>query len=195
MNTNIRRALTALGPALLTCMLLPAQQPMPKTTTEKIHGESEVTTETLSGTVVAIEGNALAVRLDSGELREFDVPESRVFVVDGKELSIRHLKLDTYLTATVTTTMTPVTERTTTVGSGKVWYVSGNNVIVTLPNHENKMFKVEDSYRFDVNGRPASVHDLKKGMTISAVKVVESPKTVISSNTVVKGHRPSQRRT
>jgi hypothetical protein len=195
MNTNIRRASTALGPALLTFMLLPAQQPMPKTTTEKIHGESEVTTETLSGTVVAIEGNALAVRLDSGELREFDVPESRVFVVDGKELSIRHLKLDTYLTATVTTTMTPVTERTTTVGSGKVWYVSGNNVIVTLPNHENKMFKVEDSYRFDVNGRPASVHDLKKGMTISAVKVVESPKTVISSNTVVTGHRPSQRRT
>jgi len=195
MNTNIRRVLTALGPALLTFMPLPAQQPIPKTTTEKIHGESEVTTETLNGIVVAIEGNALAVRLDSGELREFDVPESRVFVVDGKELSIRHLKRDTHLTATVTTTMTPVTDRTTTVGSGKVWYVSGNNVIVTLPNHKNKMFKVEDSYQFDVNGRPASVHDLRKGMTISAVKVVESPKTAIASNTVVTGHRPSQRRT
>jgi LPXTG-motif cell wall-anchored protein len=59
-----------------------------------------------------------------------------------------------------------------------------------LPNNENKMYKVQDSYRFTVNGEKASVHDLKKGMVISAQKIVEEPKTEIASNTEVVGHAP-----
>jgi LPXTG-motif cell wall-anchored protein len=100
------------------------------------------------------------------------------------------LKPGTRLTATVTTTNTPVTERTTTVGSGKVWFVQGNTVILTLPNNENRMYKVQDSYRFNINGQKASVHDLRKGMTVSAEKIVESPKTEMASNMAVTGHAP-----
>jgi hypothetical protein len=167
-----------------------AKQEMPKTTTEKIAGTATVSTQQLHGTVVQVEGNDLLVRMSTGDFRNFTVPESRKFIIDGQEVSVHDLKPGTTLTATVTTTTTPVTERTTTVGSGKVWYVQGNNVILTMPNNENRMYKVKDSYRFTVNGEPASVHDLRKGMVVSAQKIVEAPKTEIASNTTVTGHEP-----
>jgi len=163
---------------------------MPKTTKETIKGQTTEKTEQLRGTVVFTEGNKLVVRMSSGEIRNFDVPESRRFIVDGKELTVYELKRGTKLTATVTTTTTPVTERTTTVGTGKVWWVAGNTVIITLPNNENRQYKVSEAYRLNVDGRPASVHELRKGMTISAQKIVEEPRTEIASNTVVSGHAP-----
>ena len=123
--------------ALVFTLTATAQQGMPKTTKESIPGEATVKTEQLNGTVVAVEGNHLVVRMSSGDLRTFDPPASRRFIVDGKELSVSELKPGTKLTATVTTTTTPVTDRTTTIGTGKVFFVSGNTVIVTLPNNEN----------------------------------------------------------
>ena len=120
------------------------------------------------------------------------MPESRRFLVGGKELKVGQLKPGTQLTATVTSTRTPVTDRTTTIGSGKVWFVAGNTVIVTLPNNENRQYTVDENYRFNVEGQKASVHDLRKGMTISAAKIVEEPRVEIASNTVVTGEAPSQ---
>ena len=193
MTTIIRRILTGLCMALTLGALLAVSasaQQMPQTTTEKIAGTPTATTQVLRGTVVQVEGNDLLVRMSSGDLRNFRVPESRRFVIDGKEVSVHELKLGTRLTATVTTTTTPVTQRTTTVGTGKVWYVGGNTVILTLPNNENRMYKVQDSYRFIVGGQKASVHDLRKGMVISAEKIVEEPMTEIASNTVVIGQAP-----
>jgi LPXTG-motif cell wall-anchored protein len=52
------------------------------------------------------------------------------------------------------------------------------------------MYKVKDSYRFNVGGQPASVHDLRKGMVIAAEKIVEEPTTEIASNTTVTGQAP-----
>jgi LPXTG-motif cell wall-anchored protein len=144
----------------------------------------------MSGTVVAVEGNDLLVRMSSGGFRNFIVPESRTFTIDGQDVSVHDLKPGTRLQATITTTTTPVTERTTTIGSGKVWYVSGNTVIVTLPNNENRMFKVSEDYKFNVHGQPASVHDLRKGMVVAAEKIVEEPRTEVASNTTVTGHAP-----
>ena len=118
------------------------------------------------------------------------MPAERRFIVDGKELTVGELKPGTRLTATVTTTTTPMTDRTTTVGTGKVWYVAGTTVILTLPNNENRMYKVADSYRFMVNGEPATVFELKKGMVVSAQKIVEEPRTEIASNVAVTGQAP-----
>src|SRR4051794_24862328 len=194
MTTKIGRMLTGLCTTAMVftavSVTVMAQQDMPKTTSEQIKGESSVKTEQMSGTVVAVEGNDLLVRMSSGGFRNFIVPESRKFTVDGQDVSVQDLKPGTRLTATVTTTTTPVTERTTTVGTGKVWYVSGNTVILTLPNNENRMYKVNENYRFNVHGQPASVHDLRKGMVISAQKIVEEPKTEVAANTVVTGHEP-----
>jgi hypothetical protein len=167
-----------------------AAQQMPRTTKEDVINHATVKTEQLHGTVVFVEGNKLAVRMAGGGLRNFDVPESRRFVVDGKELTVQELKPGTTLTAIVKTTTTSITERTTTIGTGKVWFVSGNTVIVTLPNNENRSYKVTESYRFNVEGKPASVHELRKGMTISAQKIVEEPRTEMASNVVVTGHAP-----
>jgi hypothetical protein len=166
-------------------------QEMPRTTTERLKGTPTVKTETLHGTVAYVEGNRLVVKMASGDLRTFTVPDSRRFNIDGQELKVNDLKPGTTLTATVKTTTTPVTERTTTVGTGTVWYVAGNTVILTLPNNENRMYKVKDSYRFTVNGQQASVHDLRKGMVISAEKITEEPNTEVASETAVVGHAPA----
>ena len=193
MTTTIRRTLTKLcttATAFTILSVIATAQQMPTTTTEHVKGTPTVTTQHLSGNVVQVDGNNLLVRLSTGELRNFTVPDSRKFLVDGQELSVHDLKPGTKLTATMTTTTTPVTERTTTIGTGKVWFVQGNTVIITLPNNENRMYKVQDSYRFNVGGQSASVHDLRKGMTVSAEKIVEAPRTEIASNTVVTGHAP-----
>jgi hypothetical protein len=108
-------------------------------------------------------------------------------MIDGKSVTLKELQPGTKLTATTTTTTTPVTERTTTIGSGKVWYVSGNTVIVTLPDKENHVYTVDDNFKFTVNGRAAGVHDLRKGMTVSAQRIVEEPITQVAQNTVVTG--------
>ncbi len=165
-------------------------QEMPKTTQEQIKGVPTVKTEQLHGTVTYVEGNDLVVSMSTGDIRVFHVPESREFIVDGKSLSVHDLKPGTKLTATVTTTTTRITQRTTTVGTGKVWFVSGNTVILTLPNNENRMYKVQDYYRFNVGGQKASVHDLRKGMVVSAEKIVEEPLTEIASNIAVVGQAP-----
>jgi len=182
----------AMGFCVARMFSLAAAPPqMPKKTTESLAGTPAVKTEQLKGTVLAVEGNHLVVRMSTGDLRNFDVPESRRFVIDGKEKTVRELKPGTKLTATVTTTSTPVTDRTTTVGTGKVFFQSGNTVIVTLPNNENRVYKVKDDYKFIVDGQPATVHDLRRGMVISAEKIVEEPRTDLASNTTVTGESPS----
>lgn len=188
MKTTLRSILIGSCVVLLGSALL--AQPMPQTKKEAIKGGAETTTQEISGTVVAVEGGTLVCRLTTGEIRTFTPPPERRFVIDGKEVGLSDLKVGTKLHATVTTTKTSITDRTTTVGTGKVWFVSGNTVILTLPNNENRMYKVADSYRFIVDGNKATVHDLRKGMTVSAEKIVEEPRVEIASNTTVTGSAP-----
>jgi len=177
---------------LMVAAQLGVTQQMPQTIKEDIKGPSTVKTEQLSGEVHYVDGNKLVVKMADGDIRYFEPPASRRFVVDGKEVSLRQLKPGTKLQATVTTTVTPVTERTTTIGTGKVWFVSGNNVIITLPNGENRQYKVDDNYRFNVGGQKATVFDLRKGMTINAEKIVAVPRTEMASNVTVVGQAPPE---
>jgi len=190
MRTTARKILIGLCLAPIALGLPALAQQMPKSTTEQLKGTPSVKTEQLAGTVIFSEGNRLVLRMSTGDLRTFEVPEGRTALVDGKNVTVDELKPGTKLAATVTVTTTPITERTTTVGSGKVWFVAGNNVILTLPNGENRMYKVKDSYKFTVEGQEATVRDLRKGMVIAAQKIVEEPRTEVGSNTVVTGHAP-----
>jgi LPXTG-motif cell wall-anchored protein len=163
----------------------------PQTTSQATRGEGTVTTEQLSGEVVLVEGNNLVVKMSNGEVRTFsNVPDSRRATIDGKEVGVRDLKPGTTLTATITTTTTPVTVRTTTVGTGKVRFVAGNSVILTLPNGETKQYTVKPDYKFNINGKPATVSDLRAGMTVSAEKIVEEPTVQIAMDTRVVGQGP-----
>jgi len=165
---------------------------MPQTTKEKaVSGAATTTTEKLSGEVVKVEGTTLVVKMSNGELRTFsNIPDTRKATIDGQEVGVRDLQPGTRLTSTITRTSTPVTVRTTTVGTGRVWYVMGNTVILTLPNGENKQYKVKPDYKFVVDGKPAIVFDLRQGMTVSAEKIVEEPTVEFAVDSQVVGKAP-----
>jgi hypothetical protein len=178
--------------ALTALLAATAAAQMPQTTTEQTKGAATVTTEKMSGEVVLVEGTTVVVKMANGELRTFsNVPESRRATIDGKEVGVRDLKPGTKLSATITKTETPITVRTTTVGTGRVAFVSGSTVILTLPNGENKQYKVKPDYKFNINGKPASVFELRQGMTVSAEKIVEEPKVEIAMDTKVVGQAPA----
>ncbi len=186
--------LTTRATLIVSCVISLAiglgAQDMPTKTTEKIKGTPKVTTQELSGIVDFVEGNTLVVVMDSGEVRTFHPPASRRFVIDGKEVTIHDLRPGTKLKATITTLTTPVTERTTTVGSGKVVHVKGDTVVLKLPNGEDRTYTVQPSYQFEIEGKPATVKNLKKGMIVQANMITEDPKVEIAKNTVVTGETP-----
>src|SRR6516164_9307482 len=78
-----------------------------QTTTETPTGQSSSTTEVRNGEVVYVSGNALVVKMEDGSVRDFAVPESAKFTVDGKEMTVHDLKPGMKLTQTITTTTTP----------------------------------------------------------------------------------------
>ena len=162
-----------------------SQTSTPGTPTEKTH--------TLSGTVVQVEGNTLAVKMSSGEVRMFTPPPDRKFVIDGKELTLSELQPGTTLKATVREITTPVTDRTVQTLAGKVWLANGPTVILTLENGENKSYTIpaNSPIRFrDSEGKEMTVFDLRKGMNVRATKVIESPRTEFVSTVAVTGTGP-----
>jgi LPXTG-motif cell wall-anchored protein len=175
----------ALGLMLLLASTAAAQ------TTQQATGTPTVTTESISGEVVKVEGNTLVVKMSTGELRTFsNIPDSKMAIVDGKEVGVRDLKPGTRLTATITRTATPITVRTTTVKTATVWFVAAPTVILTHPDGQNKQYNVKDDVKFTVNGQPATVFDLKPGMTVSAEKIVEEQKLEITTASRVVGQSP-----
>ncbi len=190
-SSSIRRSLSGVC-AIITVLFLVAAIAVAQPTTTKATtstGSSSVNSQ-LEGTVVAADGNNVVVKMSSGEIRHFVAPEGRRALIDGKEVAAKDLKIGTKLKATITTTTTSLMDRTTTVGTGKVFFVSGPNLILTLPNGENRQYKVKSDYKFTVEGKPATVFDLRKGMIVSAQKIVEEPRIVVAANTVVTGELP-----
>jgi hypothetical protein len=175
----------------LAAMALAAGLQAQTTTSKTTEPGATSTTSSITGEVVFVEGNWLLTRmLPGGQYRWFNVQPGRQFNIDGKLMLIADLKPGTVLTAVIITKTQPVTVRTTSVLNGTVWYVSGNYVVLTLENGENREFNVPESYRFTVEGKPASVHELKKGMKISATKIVAEPQTEISEKIMVTGNAP-----
>jgi len=161
--------------------------------TEKVKGEAKVDTVKMVGEVVRTEGNWLLVKMQPlGNVSLFNVQPGREFIVDGQKKSIGDLQPGTVLTGTIITRTTPVTIRTTSSLNGTVWWAQGNYVILTLENGENKEYKVPESFRFVVEGKPASVHELKQGMKVTATKIMEEPQTEISTESVVTGKAPKK---
>jgi LPXTG-motif cell wall-anchored protein len=151
-----------------------------------------VQTQVEKGEVVYVEGNDLVVKMEDGTLRHIaNVPESARVTVDGQQLGIHDLKVGMKLQRTITTTTTPKTITTVQSVTGKVWHVSPpNSVILTLADGKNQSFKIPKNQKFNVDGQMVDAWGLKKGMTISATKVVEEPITVVSQNKTLTGQLP-----
>ena len=162
-----------------------------KTTTTTLQPTHEVTVE--SGEVVAVEGNDLFVKMSDGTLRHFpNVPESAKVTVDGKQLGIHELQPGMKLERTTVKTTTPQVVTTIQTVTGKVWHVSPPlSVILTLENGENQSFKIPEGQKFTVNGLEKDAWGRKKGMLVSATKIVETPLTAVSQQTQLTGTMPA----
>jgi hypothetical protein len=143
-------------------------------------------------TVVHVSGNDLVVKMADGTIRDFsNVPESTRVMVDGKELGIHDLQPGMTLQRTITTTTTPKIITTTQTVTGKIWHVQPpNSVILTLEDGKNQQFKIPPGQKFMVNGQELDAWHLRKGMTVSATKVVEEPATSVTEKRVLSGSMP-----
>ncbi len=67
----------------------------------------------------------------------------------------------------------------TRVDNAEVVYVEGNDVVVKLTNGEVKQFEIPDGYKFVIDGKNVTVHELKPGMKLTAViTTATAPKLV-----------------
>jgi hypothetical protein len=167
-----------------------AQVQTQKTTTAG-HPTKEVTVE--HGQVVLVEGNDLVIKMDDGSIRHIsNVPDSARIDVDGRQVGIHELKPGMHLHHTITTVTTPQVVTTVQNVTGKVWHVSPpSSVILHLEDGTNQSFKIPKGQKFNINGQMVDAFGLKKGMIVTATKIVEEPETVVSQQKKITGTMPA----
>ena len=163
-----------------------------KTATETTSGQAthEMTVE--RGEVVFVQGNDLVVKMEDGSIRHVaNVPESAKATVDGQELGIHDLKPGMKLQRTITTTTTPQTITTVKTVTGKVWHISPpSSVILALEDGQNQQFKIPKDQKFNVDGKMVDAWGVRKGMTVTATKIVEEPVSVVERQKQLTGSMP-----
>lgn len=181
----------AVGVACLVVALAASAQVQTKTTTTAEQPTIQTTVE--RGEVVYVSGNELVVKMEDGTIRHFsNVPENARVNVDGKQLGIHDVKVGMKLERTITTTTTPKTITTVQSVTGKVWHVNPpSSVILTLEDGTNQQFKIPKGQKFNVDGQMVDAWGLKKGMNVSATKIVEEPVVEISKKRAVTGTLPT----
>ncbi|MGB8322043.1 MAG: hypothetical protein WCE52_03685 [Candidatus Acidiferrum sp.] len=145
------------------------------------------------GTIVYVNGNSVVVKAEDGSLRHFDnVPDSVTVTVDGKQLNVHQLQPGMKVERQTITTTTPKMIKTVKTVQGTVWQVSPpSSVILTMDNGKNQRFTIPQGQKFDINGQQTDAFGLRKGMKISAQKVVEQPETVVSQQVTRTGSMPA----
>ena len=163
-----------------------------QTTTTTTAGETRYNVTVNRGEVYAVDGNDLIVKMEDGTFRHFpNVPESARATVAGKQIGIHDLKPGMKLQRTITTTTTPMIVTTIQTVTGKVWHVNPpRSVILTLEDNTNQEFKIPKDQKFNVDGQMVDAFALRKGMKVSATKVVEVPSVVSSEQQSVTGTTP-----
>jgi LPXTG-motif cell wall-anchored protein len=145
-----------------------------------------------TGTVVFVSGNDLWVQDSAGQIRHFpNVPESARVAVNGQQLGIHDLKPGMTIQRTIITTTTPKVTTTVQTVTGKVFYVNPpTSVILTMDDNTNQRFTIPKGQKFNINGQTMDAFGLRKGMQVSATKVVEVPETVVTQKRILAGTMP-----
>jgi len=194
MNSRTARTRTSLllavGALCLAFTLSMSAQVQTSTSTQTGNGAATTTVE--RGEVVYVSGNDLVVKMEDGTIRHFaNVPESTKITVGDQQLGIHDLKPGMQLQRTITTTTTPKTITTVKSVTGTVWNVNPPlSVILTMENGKNQQFKIPKDQKFNIDGQMVDAWGLKKGMKVSATKVVEAPETVIAQQRKLTGTLP-----
>lgn len=180
----------AVGAVCLTFALSGRSQVQTETSTTS--GPASKTVQVEHAQVLTVSGNDLVVKMEDGTIRHFaNVPESARVTVDGKQLGIHDLKPGMTLQRTITTTTTPKVITTTQSVTGTVWHVQPPlSVILTMEDGKNQQFKIPKGQKFNVDGQMVDAWGLKKGMKVSATKVVEEPLTVVNQQRKLTGQMP-----
>ena len=191
-STNTTRVLLVLAVGAMFLALAVGMSAQVQTTTDTASGASSKQVTVTNAEVVYVSGNDLVVKMDDGTLRHFNnIPDSARISVDGQQLGIHDLKPGMKLQKTVTVTKTPTVVTTTKSVTGKVWQVQPPNwVILTLDDNTNQKFNIPKDQKFNVDGQTVDAWGLKKGMRISATKVVEEPIDVYNHEQQVTGSMP-----
>jgi LPXTG-motif cell wall-anchored protein len=190
MKSRIIRTKTgwALAVGMLCLAVAASTSAQVQTTTTTTSGTPTKQVKILSGEVVAVKGNDLFVKMDDGSIRDFKVPAGATANVDGQQLGLNDLKPGMKLLKATVTTTTPQVVTTIQTVTGKVWYVNPPlSVILTLEDGQNQEFKIPDGQKFMVDGQETDAWGLKKGMKVTATKIVETPATSTTRQTQVTG--------
>ena len=191
-RTARTRMSLVLGAGALCLALALNMNAQVQTTTSTAADKASVVTKVEKGEIAYIDGNNVVVKMEDGSLRHFDnVPDSARITVDGKEIGVHDLQVGMKVQKTITTTTTPKTITTVKTVTGKVWQVMPpNTVILTLEDGKNEQFKIPKNQKFNIDGQMVDAWGLKKGMKVSATKVVEEPVTVVEQRAQRTGTMP-----
>ena len=191
-SDNWRRRALALLLGALCCALVISTNAQVQTTTSTTAGRTTMRVELERGTVVLVDGNDLVVQMEDGTIRHFpNLPESAKVNVDGKELGVHDLKPGMKLQRSIITSTTPQTITTVQTVTGKVWHVvPPTSVTLTLEDGTNQSFKIPNGQKFTINGEQVDAFGLKKGMVVTATKIVEVPETQVTHKKYVSGTMP-----
>jgi hypothetical protein len=160
-----------------------------ETKTATTEGKTTYLTNVERGEVVAVSGDDLIVKMADGTIRNIeDVPESSRVTVDGKQLGIHDLQPGMKLQRTITTTTTPMIITTVQSVRGKVWHINPPlSIILTLEDGQNQQFKIPKGQKFNVDGQMLDAWGVRKGMTVTATKIVQEPAVVMTQEKTVTG--------
>jgi LPXTG-motif cell wall-anchored protein len=163
-----------------------------QTETSATAGQTTKEVKVEHGQVAYVNGNELVVKMQDGTYRHFNnVPESARVTVGGQELGIHDLTVGMTLQKTITTTTTPKVVTTTQSVTGTVWHVSPpNSVILRLADNSTQSFKIPKNQKFNVDGQMVDAFGLKKGMKVTATKIVEEPITQVQQEAKLTGQMP-----
>jgi len=180
----------AVGAIFLTFTIVMSAQVQTQTSTTSHAPTHDVSVA--RGEVVYVSGHDLMIKIEDGTIRHFDhVLEGDRVTVNGQELGIHDLKPGMKLERTLTVVTTPQTITTVKTVTGKVWHVSApKTVILTLEDGTNQQFTVPQDQKFMINGQETDVFGLKKGMKVTATKIVEEPVTVVEHRRQLTGTMP-----
>lgn len=179
------------GGVLCMAFALPSAAQV-QTTKSVAHGEPTRSVKVERGEVVYVSGNDVIIKGEDGELRNFDnVPDSTTVDVDGQKLNVHQLKPGMKIEKQTITTTTPRVVTTVHTVTGKVFHVTPpNSVILTLEDNTNQRFNIPNGQKFTIDGKQTDAFGLKKGMKVSAQKVVEEPETVMTQEVAHTGKMP-----
>jgi hypothetical protein len=181
-------ALLAAGLLAAGTGVVAAQNPSQTTTTQMGQPQTKTTTNTISGTIVYVDGNMVDVKDSAGEYKEYAIPDGFKFQMGGKDLGVADLKPGMPVKATFTTAVTTTPVTVTDIRKGQVVAIEGETMIVRGPNGLRSFTQQQLDQRHiklqNGQGQEISISALRPDDVVTAVIVTDQPPKVVSERDV-----------